>query len=430
MLTLKILNKDKEILTEISGKSISLDYGKEYHEGDYIRLESSVDTYAAVKFDETMQESIIFIPDKSFEFAIPAENVRISCYDKEAFCGENHVISAREVTEEEFYSYRKISLNSHDIHGKSKSYPHTSANFVTREDPAFYARNAIDGIIHNESHGSYPYHSWAGGAREDLEFKLDFGHKVLVDKIVFYLRADFPHDTYWKSLDVEFSDGSIEHAEFEGIAEGQAIEFEAKETTYVKLVNFKQVSYPLSWAALTQIEIFGKYIKEDFSKMEVRQASNAKDAKHYTTERLREEFHIANLFTKDNTRMVYSHIDRIITAGAMPVFQELKLEAGKELAAEYFLQRREMGCINIGGKGVITVDGVEYEMNPRDGIYIGMGNKEITFKSCDTENPAKFYISSCPAHTTYPTVKIDITKAKKVPCGSVELSALYGSYPA
>ena len=154
--------------------------------------------------------------------------------------------------------------------------------------------------------------------------------------------------------------------------------------------------------------------------MEVRQASNAKDVKFYTTERLREEFHIAGLFTADNVKMVYSHIDRIITAGVMPVRQTLKLEAGKELAAEYFLQRREMGCINIGGKGVVTVDGVEYEMNPRDGMYIGMGNKEITFRSCDENTPAKFYVSSCPAHTAYPTVKIDITKAKKVPCGSVE----------
>ena len=154
--------------------------------------------------------------------------------------------------------------------------------------------------------------------------------------------------------------------------------------------------------------------------MEVRQASNAKDAKFYTTERLREEFHIANLFTKDNVRMVYSHIDRIITAGIMPVAQTLKLEASKELASDYFLQRREMGCINIGGKGVITVDGKAYEMNPRDGMYIGMGNKEVTFKSCDENAPAKFYISSCPAHMSYPTVKIYITKAKKVPCGSVE----------
>ncbi|NLB82269.1 MAG: 5-dehydro-4-deoxy-D-glucuronate isomerase [Clostridiaceae bacterium] len=152
--------------------------------------------------------------------------------------------------------------------------------------------------------------------------------------------------------------------------------------------------------------------------MEVRNASNPNDVKHYTTERLREEFHIKSLFTKDNIRMVYSHIDRIITAGFMPVFHTLKLEAGKELAADYFLQRREMGCINIGGKGIITVDGTEYLMQPRDGIYIGMGNKDITFKSEDPENPAKFYVSSCPAHKQYPTVKIDISKAKKVPTGN------------
>ncbi|MBR6523384.1 MAG: 5-dehydro-4-deoxy-D-glucuronate isomerase [Clostridia bacterium] len=154
--------------------------------------------------------------------------------------------------------------------------------------------------------------------------------------------------------------------------------------------------------------------------MEIRNAANAKDVKHYTTERLREEFHIGSLFTKDNTRMVYSHIDRIITAGIMPVHQVMTLEGGKELASEYFLERREMGCINIGGKGIITVDGTEYVMEPRDGIYIGRGNKEITFKSLDIESPAKFYISSCPAHKEYPTVKIDISKAKKVPCGSTE----------
>ena len=154
--------------------------------------------------------------------------------------------------------------------------------------------------------------------------------------------------------------------------------------------------------------------------MDIRMASNAKDVKHYTTQRLREEFHISGLFTPDKISAVYSHIDRIITAGAMPVDTTLTLEGGKELAAEYFLQRREMGCINIGGAGVITVDGVEYAMNPRDGIYIGMGNREITFKSVNPASPAKFYISSCPAHTSYPTVKIDITKAKKVPCGSAE----------
>ena len=104
----------------------------------------------------------------------------------------------------------------------------------------------------------------------------------------------------------------------------------------------------------------------------------------------------------------------------MPVDQVLTLQAGKELAADYFLQRREMGVINIGGKGIITVDGTEYVMEPRDGIFIGQGNKDVTFAAIDKANPPKFYMSSCPAHKSYPTVKIDITKARKVPCGSVE----------
>ena len=132
------------------------------------------------------------------------------------------------------------------------------------------------------------------------------------------------------------------------------------------------------------------------------------------------EHETSTRFTKDNIKMVYSHIDRIITAGIMPVDTVLKVEGGKELASDYFLERREMGCINIGGKGIVTVDGVDYEMNPRDGIYIGMGNKEVSFKCVDKAEPPKFYVSSCPAHATYPIVKIDITKAKKVPCGSVE----------
>jgi 4-deoxy-L-threo-5-hexosulose-uronate ketol-isomerase len=155
--------------------------------------------------------------------------------------------------------------------------------------------------------------------------------------------------------------------------------------------------------------------------LEIRNAANSKDVKHYTTERLREEFHISGLFTADNIKMVYSHIDRIITAGAMPVEKEIKLEAGRDvLGTDYFLERREMGAINVGGKGVITVDGEAFEMNPRDGIYIGKGNKEVSFKSVDQKNPAKFYISSCPAHMVYPIVKIDITKANKVPMGTTE----------
>lgn len=417
---LKIIDAEKEILFQKKGQEIDCIYEGEYKEGDKIIVSCQGVEFIKVKLDETLKEAIVFMPNGSMELEIPFGRNR-AMYDEQAFLGTSHRIIAREAEEDEAYGIRNIAKNPYDMHGKSRFFPHAYANLVTREDPCFFERNAIDGVCDNSSHGGYPYHSWAGGAREDLEYYLDFGRAVEVEKVVFFLRADFPHDTYWKSIDVEFSDGTRKTASFEKTAEGQELVLDEPITTkIIHLTNFKQASYPFSWAALSQIEVYGKYIKEDLSKMEVRCASNPKDVKHYTTERLREEFHIGKLFTKDNIRMVYSHIDRIITAGVMPVLQELKLEAGKELASEYFLERREMGCINIGGKGIITVDGVDYELNPRDGIYIGRGNKEIVFKCVDTENPPKFYVSSCPAHKEYPIVKIDITKAKKVPCGSLE----------
>ena len=140
--------------------------------------------------------------------------------------------------------------------------------------------------------------------------------------------------------------------------------------------------------------------------MELRTAASPKDVKYYDTDRLREEFLIQNVFVPDEIKLVYSHIDRIITGSATPVEKELVLTAGDELRAEYFLQRRELGVINIGGTGVITVDGKEYTVAHKEGMYIGMGSKDISFKSLDAAAPAKFYLNSAPAHMTYPTVLI------------------------
>ncbi len=130
------------------------------------------------------------------------------------------------------------------------------------------------------------------------------------------------------------------------------------------------------------------------------------DEKNYDTKRLRKEFLIDDLFKADVIKLVYSHIDRIITGSAVPVNKTLALTAGDELRAEYFLQRREMGVINIGGNGIITVDGRDYEVAYKEGMYIGMGARDISFASKDADKPAKFYINSAPAHMTYPTVLI------------------------
>lgn len=140
--------------------------------------------------------------------------------------------------------------------------------------------------------------------------------------------------------------------------------------------------------------------------MELRTAASPKDVKHYDTDRLREEFLIQDVFVPDEIKLVYSHIDRIITGSATPVNQTLTLTAGEELRAEYFLQRRELGVINIGGAGVIAIDGKEYAVACKEGMYIGLGAKDISFKSKDSKNPAKFYLNSAPAHMAYPTVLI------------------------
>lgn len=167
--------------------------------------------------------------------------------------------------------------------------------------------------------------------------------------------------------------------------------------------------------------------------MELRTAASPKDVKHYDTRRLREEFLIQGLFVPDEIKLVYSHIDRIITGAATPVAGELKLTAGDELRAEYFLQRRELGLINIGGDGVVTVDGKEYVVEHKNGMYIGMGARDISFRSLDAASPAKFYINSAPAHKSYPTVLIKregtpeegvviIKEENKVACGCLEES--------
>lgn len=140
--------------------------------------------------------------------------------------------------------------------------------------------------------------------------------------------------------------------------------------------------------------------------MEIRTASSPEDEKYYDTDRLRREYVQEKIFVKDEISLTYSHIDRIIFGGAMPVEKALSLTAGAELRAQYFLERREMGIINIGGAGTVTADGTVYEIGPRDGMYIGRGTKEVVFASRDAKDPAKFYLCSGPAHRTCPTKRI------------------------
>ena len=155
--------------------------------------------------------------------------------------------------------------------------------------------------------------------------------------------------------------------------------------------------------------------------MEVRFSPDPNGYKRMNTEELRKTFLIENLFTQDTIELVYSDIDRSITGSAVPASKSLKLESSKkEMAAEYFAERREIGIINIGGTGTISIDGTEYKMEHKDALYIGRGSKEIIFASADSNNPAMFYISSYPAHTEYPTMHIKFSGATPTKLGSLK----------
>lgn len=160
--------------------------------------------------------------------------------------------------------------------------------------------------------------------------------------------------------------------------------------------------------------------------MEVRQSIHSEHAKRLDTTELRREFLIEKIFEADQYTMTYSHIDRIIVGGIMPVSKSVTIgtEVGKQLGVSYFLERREFGAINIGGAGIITVDGKRYEVGNEEAIYIGKGAKEVAFSSVDAAKPAKFYYNSAPAHMAYPTKLITRADVTPMTVGSAETSNL------
>lgn len=146
------------------------------------------------------------------------------------------------------------------------------------------------------------------------------------------------------------------------------------------------------------------------------------DYVHYDTKRLRELFLVSGLFKPGNVHLSYTHYDRIIVGGVAPVAEPILLEAIDLLKAKYFLERRELGVINIGGSGSVQVDGERFEIRPKEALYVGRGAKEVLFSSSDPKNPAKFYLNSTPAHQAYPHKKVGQKDADVVELGALETS--------
>ena len=156
--------------------------------------------------------------------------------------------------------------------------------------------------------------------------------------------------------------------------------------------------------------------------MEIRHAVHPAQAKHFTTDELREHFLVQDVFRPNAVKLVYSYYDRLIVGGVCPTGSLTLAVDEKVIGSAFLLERREMGVINIGGRGTASVDGKPYELDTRDSLYIGMGSKDIVFSSADTGTPAKFYLNCAPAHKTYPTEKIALSETEPLHLGSIEKS--------
>ena len=162
-----------------------------------------------------------------------------------------------------------------------------------------------------------------------------------------------------------------------------------------------------------------KPMKTNYS---LRYAAHPNDARHYDTERLRQDFLIEQLFVKDQANMVYSMYDRMVVGGIMPVEEPLPLETIEPLKASYFTERREVGIFNVGGAGTVTVGNDNYALDFKEALYIGQGNKEIIFRSNSKQKPAKFYFNSATAHKAYPCRKVTKCDAVVARMGALETS--------
>lgn len=229
----------------------------EYEEGDRIVLEvSEAGNYLVVQVDDALKEALIYLTKTSLEYKIPFGEKRI-CYSPKVFSGNAHYLYARLATKQEILSYRNLALNPIDQHEEMGYYPHASANVETRGESVFAARNAIDGIRENRSHGEWPYGSWGINRREDAAFTLDFGREVLVDQIVLYTRSDFPHDNWWKQVTFAFSDGSTIDFPMEKSQQAHHLTFEKKKIHSLTMKQLLPSSDPSPFPALSQIEVYG-----------------------------------------------------------------------------------------------------------------------------------------------------------------------------
>lgn len=257
-LSLKVIDKFDNTICVSNGEDfVDLVCMHTYQEGDRIELTvSEKDCYLNWQVDDALGAAFVYLTEKTVSYAIPFGEKRISCSPK-VFSGDRHYLYAELARKDEIESYRNLALNPADQHCDVPCYPHATANVETRGEAVFAAKNAIDGVRANLSHGQWPYQSWGINRQDDAAMKVEFGRKIRTDKVVLYTRSDFPHDNWWVQVTLRFSDGGSLDFPLEKSTTAHVLTFPEREITWIELCNLIKADDPFPFPALTQIEVYG-----------------------------------------------------------------------------------------------------------------------------------------------------------------------------
>lgn len=260
-LSLKVYDCNSHTVAASSvGTCVNLMLSHQYSPGDRIGLEvKEPGTFVEIRFDDSMLPAIVYVTQKAVSFPVPFGEAK-QVYSPKSFAGEKHLISARLLSPKQALSSRNLALNPYDYHGAEGVFPHAYANVETRGESVFAARNTIDGILANNSHGEYPYQSWGINRRRDAEITVDLGVLCCVKEIALTTRADFPHDNYWTAATLVFSDGTEMVMPLGKETAPQYFDVEVL-TSSVTVKKLQISEDPSPFPALTQIEILGSPAK-------------------------------------------------------------------------------------------------------------------------------------------------------------------------
>ena len=256
-LKLKVVNEQgRTMLTAADATNVSLVYTNEYQAGDAIVLDVDVPCYCMVQFEDSLPAALIYVKEREIWYRIPFGSDRI-VFSPKCFVGNRHLIRARLAEPHEIAARRNLAFNPYDQHGDNGFFPHSKANVETRGEAVFASYNAIDGVCENSSHGEWPYQSWGINRDPKAEWRLTFGRPVTIDELKLVLRADFPHDNYWTSAKVTFSDGSEEILSLVKTALPQTFKIAPRTIEWLNLSDLIQAEGNSPFPALTQFEAWG-----------------------------------------------------------------------------------------------------------------------------------------------------------------------------